>query len=145
MTTIREAVAADVPRLVEIFGESPEAGNWPEAGLRSSLASPARRCWVAEQDGWVRAVLLVQCPAPGEAEILTLAVERDVRRRGIGRALLMSFLGRESGRVWLEVRESNEAARQLYRHLGFVETGRRRAYYSSPPEDAVVMQLTINQ
>lgn len=44
--------------------------------------------------------------------------------------------------VFLEVRESNMAARRLYEKLGFAETGRRRGYYANPPEDAVLYSKT---
>ena len=45
--------------------------------------------------------------------------------------------------VFLEVRESNGAARALYAALGFTELARRKAYYSNPREDAVVMRLDL--
>lgn len=45
--------------------------------------------------------------------------------------------------VLLEVRQSNEAAQRLYARHGFVTIGRRRRYYQAPPEDAVVMRLTL--
>ena len=45
--------------------------------------------------------------------------------------------------VLLEVRQSNGAAQRLYARHGFVPIGRRRRYYQAPPEDAVVMRLTL--
>jgi ribosomal-protein-alanine N-acetyltransferase len=45
--------------------------------------------------------------------------------------------------VFLEVRESNSAARRLYGALGFAQVGRRRNYYRRPTEDAVVLRATI--
>ena len=45
--------------------------------------------------------------------------------------------------VLLEVRQSNEVAQRLYARHGFVPIGRRRRYYQAPPEDAVVMRLTL--
>ncbi len=45
--------------------------------------------------------------------------------------------------VLLEVRQSNETAQRLYTRHGFVPIGRRRRYYQAPPEDAVVMRLTL--
>ena len=45
--------------------------------------------------------------------------------------------------VLLEVRQSNEAAQRFYTGHGFVPIGRRRRYYQAPPEDAVVMRLTL--
>jgi ribosomal-protein-alanine N-acetyltransferase len=52
-------------------------------------------------------------------------------------------LARERGAdtVFLEVRESNLAARRLYEKATFVEKGRRQLYYQEPEEDAIVYQL----
>ena len=50
------------------------------------------------------------------------------------------------GRLWLEVRESNGAAREAYRRLGFVPVGRRKGYYPAPEgrrEDAIVLSLDV--
>ena len=72
--------------------------------------------------------------AADEAEILSVAVARAQRGRGLARALLRLHLGRLAGLgvrgVFLEVGEDNEAARRLYEHAGFEEVGRREAYYA---------------
>ena len=78
-----------------------------------------------------------------ELHINNLAVTPDCRRRGIGTALLGHVLaeGMRLGarRTTLEVRRSNDAARRLYERLGFVTAGVRRAYYTNPVEDALVL------
>ena len=80
--------------------------------------------------------------APGRAEILTVAVDPDHRRRGAGRALVTGLVralaGRGAEEVTLEVRVGNHAARDLYREVGFVTVGRRPRYYPDG-EDALVM------
>src|SRR5579862_1214448 len=81
-----------------------------------------------------------------ELHINNLAVLEPYRRRGIGRALLTHVLN-EGVRLGahsatLEVRRSNEVARQMYERLGFVASGVRRAYYTNPIEDALVMWRT---
>ena len=43
--------------------------------------------------------------------------------------------------VYLEVRESNVAARELYRSAGFEEIGRCAEYYTEPAETAIVMKF----
>lgn len=79
-----------------------------------------------------------------EAEILDVAVDLDVRRRGIGRALLTGLLttlgGAGVAAVFLEVRASNAPAIALYGGLGFTPVGRRRGYYANPREDAVLLR-----
>jgi ribosomal-protein-alanine N-acetyltransferase len=65
-------------------------------------------------------------------------------RQGVGRRLLDAVLSavRRDGAVeiWLEVRQSNAAARALYERAGFTEVGLRRRYYDRPVEDAIVMR-----
>lgn len=79
-----------------------------------------------------------------QAEIANLAVSRAFRRRGVGAALLDAALSEADDRqvtaIHLEVRQSNSPARRLYESRGFVEVGRRRAYYRRPVEDAVVLR-----
>jgi ribosomal-protein-alanine N-acetyltransferase len=78
-----------------------------------------------------------------ELHINNLAVAPPYRRRGIGTGLLTHVLneGAKLGahRATLEVRRSNEVARHLYERLGFATAGVRRAYYTNPVEDALVL------
>lgn len=78
-----------------------------------------------------------------ELHINNLAVPPDRRRQGIASALLARVLqeGTRLGatRATLEVRQSNNEARQLYEQFGFTVAGVRRGYYSHPVEDALVL------
>ena len=78
-----------------------------------------------------------------ELHINNLAVAPVHRRRGIGATLLGVVLaeGARLGarRATLEVRRSNDVARYLYERLGFAAAGVRRAYYTNPIEDALVL------
>jgi ribosomal-protein-alanine N-acetyltransferase len=80
-----------------------------------------------------------------EGHITNVAVRPDCRRLGIGRQLVEAVLadGHQKGiyNFTLEVRVSNEAARALYRELGFEPAGVRKRYYSDG-EDALIMWLT---
>ena len=82
------------------------------------------------------------------ADLLTIATVPAARGRGIASLMLTELVAtaREVScpDVLLEVRQSNEAAQRLYARHGFVPIGRRRRYYQAPPEDAVVMRLTLN-
>jgi len=78
-----------------------------------------------------------------ELHINNLAVLPANRRAGVATALLNHVM-REGARLGavratLEVRKSNDAARFLYERLGFALAGVRRAYYSKPDEDAIVL------
>src|SRR5262249_26098098 len=78
-----------------------------------------------------------------ELHINNLPLDPECLRRGIGRTLLSHVLneGARLGarRATLEVRRSNDVARHLYERLGFAAAGVRRAYYSNPVEDALVL------
>ncbi|MGL4236761.1 ribosomal protein S18-alanine N-acetyltransferase [Tabrizicola sp.] len=77
----------------------------------------------------------------GEAELLTLAVAPEARRRGLGGRLLARFLYqarlRGAGRVFLEVSAQNTAAIALYESAGFSQAGQRRGYYRTPEGERV--------
>ena len=74
----------------------------------------------------------------GEWELLNIAVDPAYRRRGVADELLGAL---PAGRIFIEVRESNAAARALYEGSGFTLIGRRRGYYHLPDEDGIVMAL----
>ena len=82
-----------------------------------------------------------------EWELENIVVDPAARRKGLGARLLEELLTRarkaNSESVFLEVRHSNLAARDLYQKLGFAETGRRKAYYSSPTEDAILCRFEL--
>jgi ribosomal-protein-alanine N-acetyltransferase len=82
-----------------------------------------------------------------QAELGNVAVTPAARRRGVGRMLVEAALRRVRRRgareCFLEVRESNVGARRLYEELGFSAIGRRRRYYASPVEDALVMRIAL--
>jgi ribosomal-protein-alanine N-acetyltransferase len=79
-----------------------------------------------------------------EAELANLAVAAHAQRRGAGALLLDALLADVAAHggatVHLEVRASNAAALALYTSRGFVESGRRKGYYSAPTEDALLMR-----
>lgn len=82
-----------------------------------------------------------------EGEIANLAVAPSAHRRGVASALLDVIIGdaRNSGlsRLFLEVRESNAAARALYAARGFKPLARRPRYYRKPVEDAIVLRMEL--
>ena len=81
------------------------------------------------------------------ADLLTIATIPAARGRGVASLMLTELVSTARGvscpDVLLEVRQSNEIAQRLYARHGFVPIGRRRRYYQAPPEDAVVMRLTL--
>ncbi|MBN2117670.1 MAG: ribosomal protein S18-alanine N-acetyltransferase [Anaerolineales bacterium] len=142
--TIRGMTLEDVPAVIDLDHKSFSL-PWPERSFRFELTdNPASRCWVAELDGKIVGMIVVWLLVD-EAHIATLATDPDFRRRGIGKRLLahaLRHLIEEGARSsFLEVRESNLTAREMYRKFGYEETGRRRRYYRDNNEDAILMNL----
>jgi [ribosomal protein S18]-alanine N-acetyltransferase len=142
--SLRKMTADDVPAVMELDQKSFSL-PWPERSFRFELTdNPASRCWVAEMDGKLVGMIVVWLIAE-EAHIATLATHPEYRRQGIGKRLLGHALRRmmEDGArsSFLEVRESNLAAQEMYRKFGFEATGRRRRYYRDNDEDAILMSL----
>ena len=100
---------------------------WAASEIAATLSSPFSFALVRD-----KGFLLGQVVA-GEAELLTIAVAPDARRQGIGRALVEAFLteakARNAESAFLEVAETNTAARSVYAAAGFAQTGRRKGYY----------------
>ncbi|MGO9255736.1 MAG: GNAT family N-acetyltransferase [Bryobacteraceae bacterium] len=142
MLLIRRGEPRDLAAVAAIQAESPEASEWEVGGY------PQLDFWVAAEGGGalgdsgrIAGFLVARTLAPGERELLNMAVAARLRRRGIARELVTAFLKGSPGAVFLEVRESNQGARDLYKSMGFHEVGLRRNYYQYPPEAAIVMKF----
>jgi ribosomal-protein-alanine N-acetyltransferase len=141
---IRKMTLDDIPTVIELDQISFSL-PWPERTFRFEVTdNAASRCWVAEVDGRVVG-MLVGWLLVDEIHIATIATHPDFRRQGIGRRLLSHALSRaldEGARSsFLEVRESNLVAQQMYRQFGYEATGRRKRYYKDNDEDAILMNL----
>ena len=111
--------------------------GWSVEELARDAARPVFVGWVALHDAAVVGYLLAHRVA-GEGEILSVAVDRQAQRRGLGLELVRAAqAGCES--LVLEVREDNAAARALYAAAGFASLDRRTAYYGDGV-DAVVLR-----
>jgi [ribosomal protein S18]-alanine N-acetyltransferase len=117
---------------------------WGVAEFAAIVSDPL--CFtLIESDGF-----LVGRAVADEAEILTLAVDPEARRRGIGAKLVQGFLAEAHSRgavtVFLEVAADNQPAISLYLQARFAKVGVRRGYYTQPDSaavDAVVMQRAV--
>ena len=144
--TIRVFLPADAAAVTEILKGSPEASQWTEWGFKELLGWRGVLALVREDDRKVIGFIIGR-QVGGEAEILNAAVIVARRRRGEGGALLKAvmdeFRARRVSRVFLEVRESNEAGIAFYEKHGFSKTGRRAGYYRDPDEAAIVMEMKL--
>lgn len=144
---LRRATPADLPEVAALeracYGDP-----WPASAF-ASLPHNAQVFFAVAGDD-VRGRLagyVVAWYVMDEGELANLAVAPSHRKRGVGRALLDAMLAdaaaRSTSQVFLEVRESNAAARQLYATREFEEVGRRKRYYRSPTEDALILRRTL--
>ena len=128
------------------FGER----AWTRQDMAELLASPGVAGLLLQAEG-ADAGLAVCRVVADEAELITLAVRSDRRRRGAARRLLAAVFDhvRAAGAktLFLEVAVDNPAALRLYETTGFRTAGRRPAYFqrgSGPAADAVVMRLDLS-
>lgn len=139
---LRRMELSDIPQVHKV-----ETGAydfpWSEGNFRDCLNS-GHECWLAEdgQQLYGHAVLSVVC---GEAHLLILCVRKSYQGQGLGRRLLEHMIDRArslgADMVFLEVRESNKRAYNLYCSIGFNEVGRRVKYYPAREgrEDALIL------
>ena len=123
---------------------------WTRGNFIDSLAAGYRAEVLRSTDGSLCA-FCVAMSGVDEMHLLNLTVAPDWQHRGLACGLLDALVAdsRAAGAasLWLEVRESNQRARDVYRRYGFAQAGWRRAYYPAAAgrrEDACVMRLALN-
>ena len=150
---IRPATLADIPSIMKLERQSATAGHWTEEQYRQAFqregaerlvlvgCGPASNRNLPRQASWLPSI-----SAP-EWELENIVVASTSRRKGLGKRLLNALLAAakktNSTAVFLEVRESNAAARTLYEKTGFEQSGRRKSYYTNPSEDAILYRLSL--
>ena len=169
---VRVATAADIASIMRLERSVQSAAHWPPQ-LYANLfpaeepSNPIRLAWVAEGDGSPKSDSTLptspnetqpeSSPVSGfliarkidfEWELENLVVAANLRRQRLGTRLLSDFLSHVRAangvRIFLEVRESNFAARVLYEKFSFRLAGVRRNYYSNPAEDALLYDLRVD-
>jgi ribosomal-protein-alanine N-acetyltransferase len=145
---IRRATAEDLGRVGDIEQAS-FTDPWSRQSFRALLGDERVLFAVAHVPSGELAGYVVTWFAADEGEIANLAVAPAARRHGVGAALLDAALSeagkRGTRQVYLEVRESNVAARALYERWGFSVVGRRKRYYRHPDEDALLLRRAIGK
>ncbi len=150
--TIRPAISDDIDAMMALARESVSAARWSQKEYRDlfSAQGPHRIALVADNSQGPGAGItgfLIARHVVTEWELENLVVAASARRKGAGNQLLNALIAtaREtnSDSVFLEVRESNAAARALYEKSGFQPTGRRKSYYANPIEDAILYRLSL--
>lgn len=147
-TQLRPMSVNDIVEVEALEGEAFAGGAhepWRAPMFEDELVQPGRTWWVAHDRGSIVGFAGGML-AGDRMEVLDLAVSRDRRREGIATRLLMrvAYDGQTLGasEVSLEVHDGNEAARNLYESLGFMQVGYRRDYYG-PGNGALIMTAPL--
>lgn len=141
-----EAVANELYEIASAGygGQSP----WTVNQIFQTLEASNTTIFVASI-GQEKIGLLAASETPFELDIYMVVVSKQYKRKNVGTQLFEAMFTyakeKEINEILLEVRESNIPARALYERVGFEKVGRRKAYYSSPIEDAVVMKHEIGK
>ncbi len=149
---VRELQSTDVAAVAAIEAvASPDP--WTPALFEGELSVlPALRHWLVaceatgdrpEVVGFVGMMFVPdETGAHPEGHVMNVAVRPDRKRQGIARRLLIAAfadaLDRGVEHLTLEVRVSNDPARNLYQQLGFAPVGLRPRYYPDG-EDALIL------
>ena len=143
--TLRPAAHSDLPALTALE-QACFSHPWSEKSLAETLGNGRSLFLFAEREGEALGYLGMEYVLD-EGGNTNVAVCPVHRRQGIADALLNELLRRAKGlglaTVTLEVRETNAPAIALYQKHDFVPVGRRKNYYTSPTEDAILMTVTL--
>ncbi len=134
---------------MSLASQSSTAAQWPKEHYEQAIHAPQpRRVILVLEEKTTILAFLVARTVGDTWELENIVVAHDERRRGLGSRILSEFLGmarrEQVTALFLEVRESNQAARAFYEKWAFEKTGCRINYYNHPEEDAVVYRLTLS-
>lgn len=145
---LRELHELDLPQLVAIEIATQES-PWSEDVFKQCIILGSQG-WVIEVEQKVVGFVLLFSKAC-EGHILNIGVDPDYQRQGYGEALMTKVMETAEDElltvVYLEVRISNERAKNLYKKMGFEQVGVRKGYYATAGgrEDALVLAKQLEQ
>ena len=142
---IRRAVKADIPKILEIENVS-FSDPWEERSFNQVLDQENKYFFVEEIDSKLAGYVVFETVFD-EGHITNLAVAKPFQRKGVASRFLEKMIDLARSLkikdIFLEVRESNKAAAQLYSKFGFREVGKRKGYYPKANEDALILKLSL--
>jgi [ribosomal protein S18]-alanine N-acetyltransferase len=138
---IRRMMAEDLMEVVNIEKQA-FSDPWSYESFKSDLNNEMALPIVAIYNDQVVGYSSIYVAAD-EMQLGNFAVSPDHRKMGIGKLMMDEMLKlaaeRKSGKIFLEVRESNTPAISIYSSYGFRAVGRRNGYYRNPIENAIIM------
>lgn len=143
---IRDLKESDLLKVSTIANLS-FAVPWSLKSFKKELSNKASILKVAEINNEVVGYVIFRVVL-NEAELLSVAVKPEFRRKGIAKSLItegLKEIEKSAEACFLEVRVSNKEAISLYEKLGFKRVGIRKNYYIYPEEDAIIMKKDLKE
>jgi [ribosomal protein S18]-alanine N-acetyltransferase len=147
---IRRFSPGDIDAVLKVQYACKGITAWRARDYEQMSGDPRGMLLVAESEGRISQEIVGFSACyriEAEAEVWNIAVAPAHRRRGVARMLLTEVCQQlsEAGvrRLFLEVRESNLPAVELYGSFGFAPMARRKDYYQNPREDALLLVLKL--
>ena len=141
MLNIRAMEEKDIPQVEEIEKKIFSL-PWSEKSFHDACSDENNIYLVCEDEGTIAGYCGLWTVF-GEGNITNMAVHPDYRKKGIGMMLMEEMekrgIQKKVDVFFLEVRESNDAARRLYEKMKYKQIGIRKRFYERPVEDAIVM------
>lgn len=152
MSSMSNLIVCRLPReaMPEVIAieQAASCAPWSERQFAGEFDHPCAQIFGISLDGILCGFLIFQIVG-AEAQVMNFAVKPSFQGRGFGRRLfeeaLNELLAAGVAEVHLEVRSSNQRARNLYLSCGFSEIGCRRSYYHAHDEDAVLMRAMLER
>lgn len=145
MRIFRKMTETDIDAIARLEADT-FSDAWTVKGITETFQGNQNMITVAEEEGRVIGYCILYYVLD-EGEIARIAVEKEMRKKGVGDGLLEDTISccEKMGltRILLDVRESNEHARRFYEKHGFLTDGIRKGFYENPREDAVLMSREI--
>lgn len=145
-----EQVGPEAAPILQSLHADAFANYWNVSDFNDFFSTPGTLAWLAYTSDGTAAGMVVLRIQMEQADIITIAVKPQFRRRGIARALMQQAMNvatqQRAQKLFLDVEDNNIAAHQLYKELEFEQISRRKLYYrqkNGSYTDALVMMCKL--
>ena len=136
---VREMENADIDA-VNTLEQRCFTDSWSEAMISNMFSNSYDKVYVLENEGEVIGYVNTR-DIGGDVDLMCICIKPEEQGKGYANLLMDRIMKDPYSTMMLEVRESNERAIALYEKYGFEKYARRKGYYSSPDEDAIIMRI----